>query len=232
MHRLDEGKRGDSAPRRLSGRGLAYWSDGKQERIVYVTPGYQMIALDAKTGQRIPFWQERHRRFETGERPGSRSRIRRIRLHAAPVIGNGVIVIGAAHLPGDMPKSRRHEKGYVRGYDVRTGKRLWIFHTILRGQFGHETWENESAAYTGNVGVWAQMTIDEELNMVYLPWSCPPAITTAAIVRETRCSPRASSRSISRPACASGTTSWCTTESGISTFLARRSSPTSRSTAN
>ena len=55
MHRLDEGKRGDSAPRRLSGRGVAYWSDGKQERIIYVTPGY-LIALDAKTGQRIPLF--------------------------------------------------------------------------------------------------------------------------------------------------------------------------------
>ena len=175
MHRLDEGKRGESAPRRLSGRGLAYWSDGKQERIVYVTPGYQMIALDAKTGQRIPSFgkngivdlkleNDQEVDVETSE----------FGLHAAPVIGNGVIVIGAAHLPGDMPKSRRHEKGYVRGYDVRTGKRLWIFHTIpLRGQFGHETWENESAAYTGNVGVWAQMTIDEELNTVYLPVELP-----------------------------------------------------------
>ena len=63
MHRIDEGKRGESAPRRLSGRGVAYWTDGKQERIVYVTPGYQMIALDAKTGSARPVLrQERHRR--------------------------------------------------------------------------------------------------------------------------------------------------------------------------
>src|SRR5688572_25468130 len=54
MHRLDEGKRGAAAPRRLSGRGLAHWTDGKEERIVYVTPGYQMIALDAKLGRRVP----------------------------------------------------------------------------------------------------------------------------------------------------------------------------------
>src|SRR5262249_18599084 len=50
MHREDEGPRGDAAPRRLSGRGLAYWSDGTEARIIYVTPGYQMLALDAKTG--------------------------------------------------------------------------------------------------------------------------------------------------------------------------------------
>ncbi len=175
MHRLDEGKRGEAAPRRLSGRGLAYWTDGKQERIVYVTPGYQMVALDAKTGQRVPSFgkngivdlkldNDQEVDLETGE----------FGLHAAPVIAKDVIVVGAAHLPGDMPKSRRHEKGYVRGYDVRTGKRLWIFHTIpRRGEFGWETWENESGAYTGNVGVWAQMTVDEELGMVYLPVELP-----------------------------------------------------------
>ena len=148
MHRIDEGKRGDTAPRKLSGRGLAYWTDGKQERIVYVTPGYQMVALDAKTGLRVPGFgrngivdlkleNDQEVDLDSGD----------IGLHAAPIIANDVIVVGAAHLPGDMPKSRRHEKGYVRGYDVRTGKRLWIFHTIpQRGEFGWETWENESAA--------------------------------------------------------------------------------------
>jgi quinoprotein glucose dehydrogenase len=175
MHRIDEGKRGESAPRRLSGRGVAYWTDGKQERIIYVTPGYQMVALDARTGERVPTFgkngivdlkleNDQEVDLESGD----------IGLHAAPIIANGVIVVGAAHLPGDMPKSRRHEKGYVRGYDVRTGKRLWIFHTIpMRGEFGWETWENESAAYTGNVGVWAQMSADEELGLVYLPVELP-----------------------------------------------------------
>ena len=63
-----------------------------------------------------------------------------------------------------------HEKGYIRGFDARTGKRLWIFHTIPRpGEFGNDTWEKDSWAYTGNTGVWAQMTIDEELGLVYLP---------------------------------------------------------------
>src|SRR5437868_10726033 len=54
MFSLDEGKRGEAAPRRLSGRGLSYWSDGREERIIYVTPGYQMIALDAATGRPVP----------------------------------------------------------------------------------------------------------------------------------------------------------------------------------
>ena len=65
-------------------------------------------------------------------------------------------------------------KGYVRGFDVRTGKRLWIFHTIPQpGEFGNDTWENDSWSYTGNTGVWGQISVDEELGMVYLPVELP-----------------------------------------------------------
>jgi quinoprotein glucose dehydrogenase len=65
-------------------------------------------------------------------------------------------------------------KGYVRGFDVRTGKRLWIFHTIPRpGEFGNDTWLNDSWSYTGNAGVWAQMSADEQLGLVYLPVELP-----------------------------------------------------------
>jgi quinoprotein glucose dehydrogenase len=77
-------------------------------------------------------------------------------------------------MPGGAPKSRRNEKGFVRAYDVQTGKRLWIFHTIpLPGEFGNETWEKESWEYTGNTGVWGQITVDEELGIVYLPVEVP-----------------------------------------------------------
>ena len=65
-------------------------------------------------------------------------------------------------------------KGYVRGFDVRTGKRLWIFHTIPQpGEFGNDTWEKDSWSYTGNTGVWAQISVDEELGLVYLPVELP-----------------------------------------------------------
>ena len=81
-----------------------------------------------------------------------------------------MIIVGAAHRTGGNPPSRENVKGFVRGYDVRSGERLWIFHTIPRpGDYGYETWEGDSAAYTGNTGVWAQISVDEELNMVYLP---------------------------------------------------------------
>jgi quinoprotein glucose dehydrogenase len=65
-------------------------------------------------------------------------------------------------------------KGLVRAFDVRTGKQLWQFDTIPRpGSFGNDTWLNESWATNGNVGVWTQITVDEELGLVYLPVETP-----------------------------------------------------------
>ena len=177
MHGEHEGARGAAAPRQLSGRGLAYWTDGRQERILYVTPGYQLVALDAKTGSLVKNFgydgivdlkvdddQVMFPDLTTGE----------IGLHAAPVIANDVVLIGAAFREGMTPKSYRNNKGYVRGFDVRSGKRLWLFHTIpVKGEFGYDTWLNGSAEYTGNTGVWTQMSVDEELGLAYLPVESP-----------------------------------------------------------
>jgi quinoprotein glucose dehydrogenase len=178
MHSLNEGKRGEAAPRLLSGRGLSYWSDGKEERVVYVTPGYQMIALDAKTGDRV-------QSFGTNgivdlkqnlDQEGLDLTTAEIGLHAAPIIAKDVIVIGAAHREGTAPRSKTNVKGYIRGFDVRTGKRLWIFHTIpMKGEAGYETWDPDAHVYTGNTGVWAQMSADEELGIVYMPVELPTA---------------------------------------------------------
>ncbi|HEV3140250.1 MAG TPA: PQQ-binding-like beta-propeller repeat protein, partial [Vicinamibacterales bacterium] len=175
MHSENEGPRGAAAPRQLSGRGLAYWSDGRQSRIVYVTPGYQMVALDAKTGVPVSgFGRNGIVDLKTEDDQQVDPVTGEIGLHATPIIAKDVIVVGAAHLPGGSPKSKIHEKGFIRGYDARTGKRLWIFHTIPQaGEFGNNTWEKDSWSYTGNAGVWAQMTVDEELGMVYLPVELP-----------------------------------------------------------
>jgi quinoprotein glucose dehydrogenase len=177
MHSVNEGKRGDSAPRLLSGRGLAYWpgTAGQGARIVYVTPGYQMIALDAKTGApALGFGKNGIVDLKMDDDQPVDPITGEIGLHATPIIAKDVIVVGAAHLEGSAPKSKNHEKGFIRGYDARTGKRLWIFHTIPSpGEFGNNTWEKDSWAYTGNAGVWAQMTIDEELNLVFLPVELP-----------------------------------------------------------
>jgi quinoprotein glucose dehydrogenase len=173
-HSLNEGKRGEEAPRQLSGRGLAYWTDGKEERIIYVTPGYQMVALDAKTGDRVQSFGRNGIVDLKQDIDQKLDEVAEIGLHATPVIAKNVVIVGAAHLPGGSPRGRENVKGYIRGFDVRTGKRLWIFHTIPRpGEFGNDTWLNDSWSYTGNTGVWAQISVDEELNLVYLPIEIP-----------------------------------------------------------
>jgi len=91
-------------------------------------------------------------------------------LNATPLIVGDVIVVGVAHRAGGAPKTMHNARGMVRGYDARTGKRLWIFHTIpQRGEFGYDTWLENSAERNGNTGVWAQMSADPELGLVYLP---------------------------------------------------------------
>ena len=175
MHRLDEGARGEAAPRRQSGRGLAYWDDGAAGRILYVTPGYRLIALDAATGMRVEDFgtdgtidlkqnMDQELDLVTGE----------VGLHAAPTVAGDTIIVGAAHRPGSVPRSMRNVKGYVRGFDVRTGQRDWIFHTIPGAdEFGNDTWLNDSWRYTGNTGVWGQISVDTELGIVYLPTEIP-----------------------------------------------------------
>jgi len=175
VHGEHEGERGAAAPRQLSGRGLAYWTDGKEERILYVTPGYRLIALDARTGVPVATFGkngavdlkldiDQNIELVAGE----------IGLQSAPVVARDVVIIGAAFREGMTAKSYKNNKGYVRGFDVRTGKRLWIFHTIpIKGEVGYETWLNGSADYTGNTGVWTQISIDQELGLVYLPVETP-----------------------------------------------------------
>ena len=175
IHRLDEGERGAAAPRRLSGRGLTYWDDGADGQIFYVTPGYRLIALNARTGNRMAdFGEDGLVDLRLGLGQDLALVTADIGLHAAPIIADGVIMIGAAHLPGVAPRAKENVKGHIRGYDARTGERRWIFHTIPDAdEFGVDTWLNDSWRYTGNAGVWGQMTIDEELGYVYLPVEMP-----------------------------------------------------------
>jgi len=175
MHSENEGKRGESAPRQLSGHGVAYWTDGKEERVLYVTPGYRLVALDAKTGVPVPSFgkngivdlkldDDQEIDLITGE----------VGLHSTPVVAKNVVIVGAAHMEGGAPTSKKNVKGFVRGFDVRTGKRLWIFHTIPKpGEFGIDSWLNDSWSYTGNTGVWGQISVDEDLGLVYLPVELP-----------------------------------------------------------
>src|SRR5262245_40531051 len=181
MHSEHEGARAAASPRQLSGRGVAYWADGRgDERILYITTGYRLVALDARTGARIPafgkdgvvdlkegvvFGREQQIDLVTGE----------IGVHSTPAITrDGVVMIGSSFLEGGTPKTHNNTKGSVRGYDARTGRRLWTFNTIPRpGEVGNDTWEKESWAVTGNTGVWNQISVDEDLGLAYLPVETP-----------------------------------------------------------
>jgi quinoprotein glucose dehydrogenase len=181
MHSEHEGARAAASPRQLSGRGVAYWTDGRgDERVLYITTGYRLVALDARTGtpisafgrsgivdlkEGVVFGKEQPIDPVTGE----------IGVHSTPAITrDGVVMIGSSFLEGGTPKTHNNTKGSVRGFDVRTGRRLWTFNTIPRpGEFGNDTWEKESWAVNGNVGVWNQIAADEDLGLAYLPVETP-----------------------------------------------------------
>ncbi len=175
VHREDEGRRAEVSPRRLSGRGLSYWADGDDKRIVYFTTGYRMVELNAKTGNRIPtFGVDGIVDLKQDDDQEIDPLSSEIGIHSTPAIGRNTIVVGAAHKPGGTPTSKTNIKGYVRGYDVRTGKRKWIFHNIPKpGEFGLDTWLNDSWSYTGNTGAWGEISIDEGRGIAYVGVEAP-----------------------------------------------------------
>jgi quinoprotein glucose dehydrogenase len=159
---------------------VAYWTDGRVERILYVTTGYRLVALDAKTGNRVQsFGKDGIVDLKEGAVFGKGQQIDLVKgeigIHATPSITrDGVVLVGSSFLEGGTPKTHNNTKGLVRGFDVRTGKRLWTFNTIPRpGEFGNDTWLEESWAVTGNTGVWNQISVDEDLGLAYLPVETP-----------------------------------------------------------
>jgi len=176
IYRLDEGARGQSVAR-VANRGLAYWTDGKgDERILLISPGYQLAELNAKTGLPIPgFGPNGTGRIDLTEgldrtvvKPGQ------IGASSPAIVIRDTVVVGAALLAGTAPSSKENVPGYIRGFDVHTGKRLWTFRTIPRpGEFGNESWENDSWTYTGNTGAWPPLSADEELGYLYIPVEAP-----------------------------------------------------------
>ncbi len=152
-------------------RGLSYWSDGTQERLLIATHDRKLWALDAKTGQPCPDFND-GTPVDLEPTLGGVQNPRMV-THTSPVaICNNTIIVGSIVFDG--PTMKEMPPGHVRGFDVRTGTMKWIFHTIPQeGEFGVETWENESWRYSGNTNVWSMMSVDEELGYVYLPVSTP-----------------------------------------------------------
>jgi quinoprotein glucose dehydrogenase len=155
VHPEFEGQRAVNSPRQLSGRGVSYWTDGKEERIVYVTTGYRLVALDAKTGNRIPsFGKDGMVDLKVGVTVGNGQQIDLetgdAGLHSTPTVVKDVVIVGMAMKEGMTVKTHNNTKGQVRAFDVRTGKQLWAFKTIPKpGEFGNDTWQNGSWANNG-----------------------------------------------------------------------------------
>ncbi len=179
MHREDEGERAAASPRRLSGRGLAYWTDGDEARILYVTIGFRLVALDAATGQRIPgFGGAGAVDLKAAASIGDGRRIDpvtgAIGSNATPTVARDVVIVGGTFADGAAPPTHNHIKGLVQAFDVRSGRRLWTFNTVPRpGEFGADTWLGDSWGTNGNNGVWTQISADPALGIAYLPVESP-----------------------------------------------------------
>ena len=180
VYSLREGKRAAIAPRQLSGRGVSYWTDGKgDDRVVFVTTGYRLVELNAHTGRPVEsFGKEGMVDLKVGMVTGTGQQIDleegEAGLHSTPLVVKDVVIVGSSFKEGMTVKTHNNTKGLVRAFDAKTGKLLWTFNTIPRpGEFGNETWENNSWATNGNTGVWTQMTVDADLGLVYLPVETP-----------------------------------------------------------
>jgi len=180
MYSMREGKRGGYAPRQLSGRGLSYWTDGRgDERVLYVTPGYRLVCLSAKTGVPIEsFGDHGVVDLKVGVVKGEGEQIDletgEVGLHSAPTVVGDMIIVGSAMAEGFTVPTSNNSKGVVRAFDVRSGRMVWRFNTIPGpGELGNDTWEDGSWARNGNTGVWTQITVDEEAGIVYLPVESP-----------------------------------------------------------
>ena len=159
------------APGELEGdstRGLAYWTDGREERIL-VQRGEYLYALDAKTGKPFSTFGD-HGRVNLTR--GLGPMMTKYYWTGAPFVIRDVVIMGASMT--DSPTSKDQPRGDVRAFDVRTGALRWQFHVIPQaGEFGVETWENESWKYSGEAPVWALFSADEDLGYVYMPVTSP-----------------------------------------------------------
>jgi len=180
VYSMNEGLRAAISPRQLSGRGVSYWTDGNgDDRILYVTTGYRLIELDAHTGQPVEGFGD-HGVVDLKDgaytgvmgQPGVYKQIDlitgEIGLHSTPTVVNNLVLVGSSFKEGSQPLEQNNTKGLTRAFDVKTGKLVWTFHNIpQKGEFGYDTWKNNSADFNGNTGTWTGMTVDKDAGIVY-----------------------------------------------------------------
>lgn len=171
---IDEHGRDRKAPRRNAGRGVSYWTDGKDERIFVVTTGFYLVALDAKTGVPVKSFGTNGAVDLMAELHVDFDHVTRIGNSSPAMVYRDTVIVPPALEEGFVPSSMHNTPGYVMAFDAHTGKQKWAFHTIPKpGEYGADTWDNGANAYTGNAGVWAPISVDPELGYAYLPVETP-----------------------------------------------------------
>ncbi len=152
-----------------SSRGLDYWTDATDRRLILVKGGY-LYTLDLETGRTDPNFGK------DGRVDLVRPPAERFTWTSGPiVVGDVVVVAGTFDGAGDSGNRWRGSQSEdIRGYDVRSGQLLWTFHVVPReGDFGVETWGDKSWGYSGDLGSWCCLSADEELGYVYVPLGAP-----------------------------------------------------------
>ncbi|HVU17575.1 MAG TPA: PQQ-binding-like beta-propeller repeat protein [Candidatus Didemnitutus sp.] len=145
-------------------RGLAYWSDGDDRRILYGN-GHWLHAIDAASGKLIDSFGD-HGRVDLANDLGRDVRGLAIQANTPGVIYRDLIILSTRVGEGPAPAA----PGHVRAYNVRTGKLAWIFHAIpYPGEPGYEAWPPDAWKHLGGVNAWPGMTVDEERGLVFCP---------------------------------------------------------------
>lgn len=181
MYREKDNPRWQESTRKNYGKGVAYAEVDGRGIIYLVTPGYYLHALDAETGEPIRYFGmngviDLHLGLGNYPVDADRGTLASgdITSSSPPIVVNGVVVVGNSHDRGYYPENKENIPGHVRGYDAKTGRMLWRFHVVPQpGEFSHETWENDSWKYTGNVSAWAPLSADSERGLVFIPTDTP-----------------------------------------------------------
>ncbi|MDP1569199.1 MAG: PQQ-binding-like beta-propeller repeat protein [Vicinamibacterales bacterium] len=181
MFREKDNPRWAASTRQNYGKGVAFARVDGRPVIYLLTPGFYLWALDADTGQPLPQFGmngviDLHLGLGAYSVDPDRGTLDwgDITSSSAPIVVNGVVVVGNSHDRGYYPENRENVPGIIRGYDAKTGRMLWRFDPVPKeGEPGNETWENESWRYTGNVSPWAPLSADSRLGLVYVPTDTP-----------------------------------------------------------